>query len=666
MARLVFPLLLFLALVPSLVQAQSERPWEQLYEQICDNDEEDLPALDDIFEQLCQLEDHPIDINTATKEQLEQLPFLSDVQIEDICYHLYLYGAFASKAELLSIRSLDYYRRLLLEHFIYIGETGKSGFPSLKNIAKYGKHQLTGMVKVPFYERKGDKKGFQGYPYKHYLKYDFHYGDYVKLGAVAAQDAGEPFFSGKNQWGYDFYSFYLVVKNWKSIKTLALGKYRVSWGLGLVANNDFSLGKLASLSSLGRLSGGIKAHSSLSAYNYQQGAATTIAVNRHFDVSAFFSYRDIDATLDNTSHTITTILKTGYHRTKSELERKNNASQLNSGIRFAYTNGALRLGLNGVYTHFDHDLKPNTSQAFRRYYPTGNDFMNFSADYSYMHHRWSAKGETAIDRQGQLATINTLGIQATAALTAMVLQRFYSYRYNGLLANSFGSGSSVQNESGVYLGINYKPSQDFSVIAYTDIAYFPWKRYQASASSHAYDNLVQLAFHRGQFSASARYQLKMQQKDNAKKTRLVYDTTHRGRLWASYDFTTFSTRMQADFALSRYKQQSIGWMLGNTSSLNIVKNLTVNTTVGYFHTDDYASRLYVYEPGLLYAFSYGMFYGKGIHGAIRLRFSPGNHIVVIAKATTTRYFDRTKISSGLNEIDGRQMTDLQLQLKLKL
>lgn len=666
MARLVFPLLLLLALVPGIALAQTERSWEQLYEQISDNDEEDLPALDDIYDQLCQLEDHPIDINTATKEQLEQLPFLSDVQIEDICYHLYLYGAFASKAELLSIRSLDYYRRRLLEHFIYVGKTDQHGFPTLKNIAKYGKHQLTGMVKVPFYERKGDKKGFKGYPYKHYLKYDFHYGDYVRLGAVAAQDAGEPFFSGKNQWGYDFYSFYLVMKNWKRIKTLALGKYRVSWGLGLVVNNDFSLGKLASLSSLGRPSGGIKAHSSLSAYNYQQGAATTIAVNRHFDVSAFFSYRTIDATMDNTSHTITTILKSGYHRTKSELERKNNAAQLNSGIRLAYTNGALRMGINGVYTLFDHDLKPNAAQAFRRFYPTGNDFMNFSADYSYMHHRWSAKGETAIDRQGQLATINTLGIQASASLTAMVLQRFYSYRYSGLLANSFGSGGSVQNESGVYLGINYKPSQDFSVIAYTDIAYFPWKRYQASASSHAYDNLVQLAFHRGHFSASARYQLKMQQKDNAQKTRLVYDTTHRGRLWASYDFNAFSTRMQADFALSRYKQQSMGWMVGNTSGLNIVKNLTVNTTLGYFHTDDYASRLYIYEPGLLYAFSYGMFYGKGIHGAIRLRFSPGNHVLFIAKATTTRYFDRTKIASGLNEIDGRQMTDLQLQLKLKL
>ena len=40
------------------------------------------------------------------------------------------------------------------------------------------------------------------------MRYQFRYGDYVKMGVVGAQDAGEPFGSGKNSLGYDFYSFY--------------------------------------------------------------------------------------------------------------------------------------------------------------------------------------------------------------------------------------------------------------------------------------------------------------------------------------------------------------------------------------------------------------------------------------------------------------------------
>ena len=88
--------------------------------------------------------------------------------------------------------------------------------------------------------------------------------------------------------------------------------------------------------------------------------------------------------------------------------------------------------------------------------------------------------------------------------------------------------------------------------------------------------------------------------------------------------------------------------------------------MGYFHTDDYSARIYAYEPGLLYTLSYGMYYGKGLHGAINLRCAFGKRVLVIAKMTTTKYYDRDKISSGLSEIARSSMSDLQLQMKLTL
>ena len=650
----------------SIIHAQATYSWEQYYEQITGDEEETMPAKEDIYDLLCQLEDRPFNINTATREQLQQLPFLSDQQIEDISYYLYIHGPMVTKAELMVIRSLDYYRRKLLECFVYVAEPDKDDTPPVKNILKYGKHQWVGMVKVPFYERKGDKSGYYGYPYKHYLKYDFHYGDYVKAGFVASQDAGEPFFADKNNWGYDYYSYYFLLRNWGRMKAFALGKYRISWGLGLVINNDFNLGKLISLSTLGRVSPGIKAHSSLSDYNNMQGIATTVALGKHLDLSAFFSYRSIDATLNKEDLSIATILKTGYHRTKSELQRKANSQQMTSGVRLSYANGGLRLGVNGLYTWLNRDLKPNIQQYYRRYYPQGNHFTNASIDYSYVHYRWSVKGETAVNANLNTATLNIVGFQLSSSLTTMLLHRFYSYKYSSLFASSFSSGGSVQNESGVYLGVNYNPSTSFSLMAYVDMAYFPWKRYQSSASSHAYDNLIQLTWRKNNWTASARYQLKMREKDNKKKTRLVYDTTHRGRVWIKYENTSFSNRFQLDGVLSRYKQQSMGWMLTNNTSLVCGKNLKAGVTMGYFHTDDYSARIYAYEPGLLYTLSYGMYYGKGLHGAINLRCAFGKRVLVIAKMTTTKYYDRDKISSGLSEIARSSMSDLQLQMKLTL
>lgn len=82
-----------------------------------------------------------------------------------------------------------------------------------------------------------------GYGYYHNLRYSFHYRDQIYAGITAEKDAGEPFFTGQNKKGYDFYSLYLLIRNIGHFKALALGNYRVSYGYGLVINTDFGMGK---------------------------------------------------------------------------------------------------------------------------------------------------------------------------------------------------------------------------------------------------------------------------------------------------------------------------------------------------------------------------------------------------------------------------------------
>lgn len=95
--------------------------------------------------------------------------------------------------------------------------------------------------------KKNPNKQYLGYGYYHNLRYSFHYRDQIYAGITAEKDAGEPFFTGQNKKGYDFYSLYLLIRNIGHIKTLALGNYRVSYGYGLVINTDFGMGKTATL-----------------------------------------------------------------------------------------------------------------------------------------------------------------------------------------------------------------------------------------------------------------------------------------------------------------------------------------------------------------------------------------------------------------------------------
>ena len=82
-----------------------------------------------------------------------------------------------------------------------------------------------------------------GYAFYHNFRYTFRYSDKVYVGLTAEKDAGEPFFTGKNKKGYDYYSPYLLIRDMGRLKTLALGNYRLNYGYGLVMNTDFNMGK---------------------------------------------------------------------------------------------------------------------------------------------------------------------------------------------------------------------------------------------------------------------------------------------------------------------------------------------------------------------------------------------------------------------------------------
>ena len=240
------------------------------------------------------------------------------------------------------------------------------------------------------------------------------------------------------------------------------------------------------------------------------------------------------------------------------------------------------------------------------------------------------------------------------------------HKYYSLYAESFSEGGSVQNESGIYLGINWRPVPAFSIMAYTDFAYFAWPKYQAANSSRSFDNLIQTNYVHGKWAFSARYRLKLRERDNEDKTRLIYKTEHRGRASAAYNDGLWSGKTQVDVAYTDYKEKSLGWMISQNVGLNLKKLLNIIATAGYFDTDDYDSRIYTYEHGMLYSFSFPAYYGNGIRLALFATSDISKTIKVTAKIGTTKYFDRNTIGSGYQEIYGSSATDVELQLRLKL
>lgn len=644
--------------------------WQNLYEQLSDLDDIESGDIEDMYERLCELEASPVNLNKATDDDLQQLTFLSARQREDLAAYLYYYRPLHSLGELAMIESMDMLRLQLLRHFTYISDTDtrEQAF-SLGKALKYGKSELVATAKIPMYERKGNRNGYLGYKYKHWIRYKFNYGQYLQAGITGAQDAGEPFFSNRNKLGYDHYSYYLLIRKLGRIKALALGQYKLKFGAGLIMNTGFRLGKTSALA-MSSPTNNITANSSRSAAYYLQGAAATFSISRNTSLTAFASYRKIDATL-NDDGDIKTILQTGYHRTPSEMLRKHNAAQTATGGNLQWRAHGFHLGATGIYTAFNKSLVPDDSQLFRRYYPHGKHFWNAGIDYGYISHRLSINGETAINDDNAIATLNSISCKLLPNLTATAIQRFYSYRYYSLFSSSFSDGGSIQNESGVYAGIAWNPLAGLSIMAYTDYAYFPWARYQVSASSHSWDNQIQATYTTSGITLLMRYRLRMRQKDakteneaGTHSTVLANRNEHRGRFAVMFDNGKWTAKTQADLACTATPDRSTGWMLSQTGGYKH-KSMSATANINYFRTHDYNSRLYAYERGMLYDFSFPMFYGHGMRFSLCLQTSVIKNLTLTAKTGTTKYFDRDHISSSYQEIDSSAMTDIEMQLKWK-
>ena len=639
--------------------AQQSAEWEQWLSVVMNPEDEQTADWEELVVQMEELAAEPRDLNRMSRSDWEALPFLTPLQVEQLVEYREKYGAMKSMNELRMLTTLDEPRRQLIRRLFYISDEAPQDFPSLDHIARYGRHELMAYGRIPTYERRGERNGYAGYRYKHWLRYQFSYNDYVKAGIVGSQDAGEPFFSNKNAMGYDYYSFFCQVSHLGRIETAVVGRYHVSTGQGLVLNNGFSLGKLAMLTQLGRNTKTVRAHSSRST-DFLQGAAATLRLNRTLTATVFASYRPLDATL-NADGTVRTIVTDGYHRTPTELAKKNNTHVAEAGGNIRWSHQRLHVGATALFSHLDRSLQPPSTVLYRRYDPEGRNLANASVDYSYLSQRLSLSGETAVNQDGAVATLNSISTQWNT-LSLMALQRFYSYRYTAFHARSLSNNGNVKNESGMMVGLTWTPTPRWRLTAYSDYSHAPWARYRVSRPSDEWDHLCQLQYNKGPWTVGTRYRLRLRQRDSSeddKKTLEDY-SEQRARLWVDWHDAVWNTRTQADVTMAGGHGYLLSQSVGFTSG-----RLRLNGSIGYFNTDDYDNRVYVYEQGPLYTFGLGQFSGRGLRYWLMARWQVSRQLMLTAKASTTHYNDRSVIGSGLQQVDASSMTDIDVQVKWK-
>ncbi len=628
------------------------------------------------MEQLEWLHSHPMDINTATPEDMSRLPFLSPAQIEALQAYVHLDGPMKSLGELALIPALDYQTRQVLPLFFHVSSTripanGKAQKSAwLRNM----RHSVDTRMDIPLYYRRGYQTGaYHGNPLYNRIRYSTE-SRHLSLGARAKKDPGEKF--------YDSYGAYAMLQDYGIVRTAIAGDYRAGWGEGLVMGKGSFFGKSSMMNSP---STGISPMTGMMESGFLRGIAVTLGrpVRRNagrlpypydveerfrssrphvsFSGTLFASYQSIDATLTDDGD-VRTIVTNGYHRTDAELAKRHNTHTALAGAHLQIDIGHFQVGATGYWQHFNRTLSPG-SDRYRRWYPCGQDFGVVGLHGGYSYYRWTVSAEMAYStNHGGMATLGRVQWLVHRNLKLGILGRHYGHRYYSFLASAVAENSRVQNESGGMLRMETRPWNRLFLTAYADFFVDYWPRYGMTSSSNGQELMVEARWETTtRHAMSLRYQMKRKAANDAITPR------HRLRVqWTCMPSAQW--RLQSTVAVHMASGQVPGFGLSQLIQGKMLRNdaLRLGLTGGYFHAPDYITRVYLYEPSLWNSTSaYTSYYGHGLRIVATLRYTfPQSHWMVEGKYSLTHMLEGKSIASGLQEILSPTRQDISVQVRM--
>lgn len=685
---LIFLFLLMGSFISIELHAQVE---EDLIEELTGDDEDEDIDYTTLLENLTYYEQNPVDLNTVTKEELEEFGLLNNIQISNFLYYRRKYGNIYSVYELNSINGFDSKLVKVLLNYVTVNPTEKKTYPfKIKNMFKYSRNEVFVRYQQVIEEQAGysdiedsllaenPNQRYMGNAAKYYARYRFRYQKTVSAGITAEKDPGEAFFTEDQKNGFDYYSGHVFLRDIGVVKQLAIGDFHTQFGQGLTLWSGLSFGKSSDALNVMKFGQALRPYTSVDENRFMRGVGTTIQYGK-FDFTAFYSSKKVDAnisaidTISDAIEEITSLQSTGYHRTYNELADKDAIQETYYGGNVTYRNNKLKLGFTGYTTQLGAELNKNLS-PYNMYDFVGKENFNLGMDYNYLFHHVSVFGEIATCQNGRFAYINGLTTELAPFISIAIIHRKYAKDYQNLNSSAFGVSSSNQNEDGLFTGIVLHPIKNWTLSGYFDSWEHAWMRFRTYAPSNGYDYHVQLDHNPSRYwglyfrvKHKFHYYNGEINEPDIRPLQGIDKSTYRFNI--DYHVTK-SIRMRNRLEIVHYDKEgeetSKGFMLYHDIAYRPdEKPIDISARIVLFDTDTYDSRIYAYENDVLYAFSIPAYYYKGMRYYLVLKYEISRNAAFWLKYSQTIYTDKNIISSGLNEINDNHKSEIKAQLRIK-
>lgn len=660
-----------------------------------DPEEADLEQLADVLDDLAE---NPLDVNTASADELAQIPAFGPALALTLVAFRTQFGPFASLPELQAVEGITPTVYLAARPYLRIGQDEQVArapasryptFPSWQALRNDLRVTLLQRITRRLdlgrgYDADTTRTTYLGSPERIYTRARATVRNHLSLNLTLEKDPGERFGwePGRATYGYDYVSAHAALHNAGRLRTLVVGDYVATFGQGLAFWRGSAFGKGSSpVRPLVRFGRGIIPYGSTDENAFFRGAAATLRITPDLSATVLASRRTLDANLlqpDTTAFPdrvvgATSLSLSGLHRTPSELADKDAVREDLVGGALTWEVGTAQLGLTGYRSRFDRPFQ--TGDALYQQFL----FSGTSASFASLHGSvflgdLLVFGEAGRAPGGTVGGLGGLQARLSSVVDLLVLARHFPRDFVSLHGYAFGERTgATQNETGYYLGLELRPTSGWRVAGYVDQYRFPWARFGVPRPSTGWDALL-LAEHRPRRWFSYTVQGRTETREAGTTV-----TDGLGRVFdAVQPETRQSLRVHADYQFSRRLRvraraegvrfaapdaaDAYGVLLYQDIRWQLLRTLQADLRVALFDTDSYDARVYAYENDLLYTFAVPAFSGRGQRLYALLRWTPYDGLLVQGKVGLTRFEDVATVGSGLDEVDGDRLRDLKLQV----
>lgn len=629
---------------------------------------------------------HPLNLNTATKDELESLNLLSPFQMRTLLNYRIKKGDFLTIYELRNLNGFDYTTIQNIIPFVNVlPSKAKDGF-NLKRSLKYGNHEVMSLWGMVLEEQEGylpkdtnlsSNSRYMGDPNRLYLRYRFKHGNKLSFGVTADKDPGEEFFKGSNPNGFDFYSAHLFATNIGIVKQLAIGDFHAQFGQGLTFWSGFSYRKTADALNVVRYARKLSPYASRNENNFLRGAGTTVQI-KDFELTGFYSSKRIDAnladqdTLNAQDRAFTSLQESGLHRTPGEIADKKAITEEIMGANLEWSKNAVKLGARVINSRYGATFDRNL-QLYQKYQLDTNQWTNAGFDANILLKNINLFGEFSMSSNGGWAYLGGALIRLDDRLNITVINRNFQPDYLSIYANSFGERSDNNNEKGTYIGLKADVANGLVLTGYVDKYQFDWLSFKADGPLEGLDYMVRLQWQISRsLSVYSRFRKEIQTNNNNQDQK-IHSLTEVSRSFLRFHLTyqasptlKFNSRVELSNSSFPGATNGKGFVAYQDFQVKFMDyKSTLTGRVAIFDINDYNSKIYAYENDVLYYFSVPAFYDRGARGFLVYHYKLSRNFEFWAKVSRTFLSHQTTYGSGTETIQAPHKTEVRVQVRFK-